>query len=98
MIGKGSMRVMINDRLVKLSGEELVNFLKTLNAEDLKKIEVIPNPPAKYSAEGNSGLINIVTKKPKNNAWNGSLRSIYQQATYAKGKFGGSYNLQKGKI
>lgn len=98
MIGKGSVAVLINDRIVQMSGEDLSTYLKSLNAEDIKSIEVISNPPAKYSAEGNSGLVNIVLKKSKNDAWNASLRSIYQQATYAKGNVGGAFNMQKGKI
>ena len=97
MIGKNGMMVMVNDRLLSLSGEDLANFLKTLNAEDLKRIEVITNPPAKYVAAGNSGIINIVTKVQKE-AWNASLRSTYQQASYATGNIGGSFNLQKNKF
>lgn len=98
MIGKGGMKLMVNDKLVQLSDEDLANYLKTLNAEDLKKIEVITTPPSKYVAEGNSGIINIVTKTSKNQAWNSSIRSAYQQATYSTGSVGGSFNLQKGKL
>ena len=98
MIGKGNVAVLINDRIVQMSNEDLATYLKSLNAEDIKSIEVISNPPAKYSAEGNSGLVNIVLKKYKNDAWNSSLRSIYQQATYAKGNVGGSFNMQKDKF
>ncbi|OMQ08709.1 outer membrane beta-barrel family protein [[Flexibacter] sp. ATCC 35103] len=98
MIGKGSMLIMINDKLVQFSGEELATYLKTLNASDLKKIEVLSNPPSKYSAEGNSGIINIVTKKTKKDAWDASLRTIYQQSTYAKTNNGGSFNIQKGRV
>src|SRR5699024_7367990 len=70
MIGKGSLMVMINDRLVKLSGKALASYLKSLNVENIERIEVINNPPAKYSAEGNSGILNIVTKKSVADAWN----------------------------
>lgn len=98
MIGKGSIAVLINDRIIQMSGEDLAAYLKSINAEDIKSVEVISNPPAKYSAEGNSGLVNIVLKKSKNDAWNASLRSIYQQATYATGNVGGSFNMQKGKF
>jgi hypothetical protein len=98
MIGKGGMMFMVNDRPLQLSGDDLSNFLKTLNAEDIKKIEVITNPPAKFSAEGNSGIINIVTKSAKNESWNVSYRNTYQQATFATGNTGGSFNLQKGNI
>lgn len=61
MIGKGNVRVMIDGRL--LNDEEVKSRLKSLRAEDIAQIEVIPIPPAKYSAEGNSGMINIVLKK-----------------------------------
>lgn len=98
VIGKNNLAVMINGRIVQMSGEDLANYLKSLNSEDIKSIEVITNPPAKYSAEGNSGLVNIILKKPKNEAWNVSLRTIYQQATYAKGNIGGSFNMQKEKF
>lgn len=98
MIGKSNISVLINDRIIQMSEEDLTTYLKSLNAEDIKSIEVIANPPAKYSAEGNSGLVNIVLKKVENDAWNASIRGFYQQASYAKGSTGGSFNIQKGKF
>lgn len=98
MIGKSGMSVMIDDRIVQLSGEELVNYLKNIPSDNISSIEVITNPPAKYSAEGNSGLINIKLKKPINNSWSADLRSSYQQATYARGSVGGNFNYRKDKL
>ena len=98
MIGKGGLLVMIDDRFVKFSGDDLANYLKSLSSDDLKSIEVIANPPAKYSAEGNSGLINIVTKKGRKDAWNGSVRTTYKQSSYDTESIGGSFNHQKGKL
>ena len=54
---------MINDRIVQMSGSELLNYLKSVRSENIAKIEVITTPPAKYDAQGNSGIINIVLKK-----------------------------------
>src|SRR5690625_1496492 len=79
MIGKNSMAVMIDERLVQLSASDLANLLKTIRWDEIKSIEVITNPPARYSAEGNSGIINIVTKKQRQDAWNATIRSVYQQ-------------------
>ena len=93
--GKNSINVMINDRPVKLSGDELVTFLKSLRANDIQSIEIITNPPAKYEAEGNSGLINIVMKKNVSDTWNGSVFGNYTQTKYARGLLGGSFNYQK---
>lgn len=98
MIGKNSAAVMIDDRIIELSGDDLVNYLKTIKSQDIKNIEVITNPPAKYSAEGNSGLINIRLKKAAPDSWNASLNSNYKQATYATGTYGGSFNYQKKKV
>ena len=97
MIGKSGMLIMIDDRIIQLSGDDLINYLKTLKSDDIKSIEVITNPPAKYNAEGNSGILNIKLKKAKNDAWSASVRTLYQQASYPTGAFGTGYNLQKNK-
>ena len=98
MIGKSGMSVMVDDRLIQLSGDDLINFLKTIKSDNIKSIEVITTPPAKYDAEGNSGIVNIKLKKAKLNQWNTSLRSSYIQSTYPKGSFGGSFDYQKNKF
>ena len=63
IVGKSGVAVMINDRILNLSDAELVTYLKSLRSENIEKIEVITAPPAKYEAQGNSGLINIVLKE-----------------------------------
>lgn len=63
VIGKSSVKVLINDRIVPFSNQELQAYLASLSSTEVKSIEVITTPPAKYDAEGNSGLINIVLKK-----------------------------------
>ena len=98
MIGKNNMSVMVDDKLILLTGDELINFLKSIPSDNIKSIEVITTPPAKYDAEGNSGLINIKLKKSKLNQWNASLRSSYVQSTYPKGSFGGNFDYQKNKL
>jgi hypothetical protein len=80
LIGRSAMRVMIEGRIVQLSGEELVGFLNSISASDIKKIEIITNPPAKYEAAGNSGLINIIYKKGARNSWSNTTTLTYQQA------------------
>lgn len=83
MVGKGGMGVMVNEKIIYLSGTDLVNYLKTLRSESVEKIEIITNPPAKYEAQGNAGLINIVLKKNESLGWSGSLSSTYRKAVYA---------------
>jgi len=74
IIGKGAVVIMINDKILHLSSpDELAAYLKSIPAKSIDRIEVITNPPAMYSAEGSSGLINIVLKKSKELGYNGSV-------------------------
>lgn len=98
MIGKSAMAVMIDDRLIHLSGDDLINFLKSIPSDNIKSIEVISTPPAKYDAQGNSGILNIKLKKVVNDSWNTALRSTFLQQTYATGSFGGNFSYKKNKL
>lgn len=98
IVGKNSVSVMINDKLVQLSGEDLNNYLKTLSASDIQKIEVITTPPAKYEAQGNGGIINIVLKPKSENAWNNNSRFNYYQASYSNFRIGNTFTYSKDKF
>lgn len=98
IVGKGAVLIMVNEQLIKLSGEDLLNFLRSIPSSDIQNIEVISNPPAKYDAEGNNGLININLKKNKRIGWNGNIRLGYGQATYASESFGGNLNYYRNKF
>jgi len=95
--GKKGIRLMLNDRLLPLSGDDIYEYLKNLSSDDVKSIEVIANPPAKYSAEGINGLINIVTKQQLKDSWNARLFGGYEQHTYSQGNIGTSTNFKHGK-
>src|SRR5690606_499162 len=82
IVGKGGIAIMVDDRLLRITGDELTAFLKSIKADDIKSIEVVTNPPARYSAEGNSGLINIKLKKTRPDTWNASIQGSYRQNTY----------------
>lgn len=79
ILGKGTSRVMIDGRMIELAGEELNNFLKSISASDIKNIEIISNPPAKYDAEGTGGLINIIMKKGVRDSWKNTTTVSYDQ-------------------
>ncbi|PQA95778.1 TonB-dependent receptor [Chryseobacterium shigense] len=99
--GKSNVAVMINDRLLNLNGQELINYLKTIRSDDILKIEVITTPPAKYEAEGKSGLINIILKKNANLGWNGSIQtsgSYYGGRPTTSTRSGTTFNYQGDKL
>lgn len=95
--GKQGVTVMINDRPTQLSGTDLANYLKGVQGSEIEKVEIINNPPARYDAAGNTGIINIRTKRNFKPGLNGSVNG---GITY-NGKVGGSgginLNLRNGK-
>ena len=98
IIGKSSVNVMINGRMLNLSGTALLNYLKSIRSENISKIEVITTPPAKYEAQGNSGLINIILKKNPNLGFSGNINSGLTQRTYSNGSTNGTLNYQTEKL
>ena len=98
MVGRSNLAVMINDKLTPLAGDDLINYLKSLSADDIEKIEVITNPPAIYSAEGNSGLLNIVLKRNARLGYNGTARFGSQWNTYNTLSSGLNFNYNTKKI
>lgn len=70
--GRQGVMVMIDGKLQQISMQDLMNMLQSMPSDNVEKIELITNPPAKYDAAGNSGLINIVLKKNKNFGTNGN--------------------------
>lgn len=95
--GSQSILVTINDKKVMLTGDELKNLLEGTQGDDLKSVEVITNPPAKYEASG-SAVLNIVMKKNKIEGYRGTLSSKYVQTQYAKGLAGISQYYKKDKL
>lgn len=73
MISKGKIIFLLNGRELKMDMKGLVAFLSSQPSGNLQQIEVMTTPPAKYSAEGNAGIINFVTKKIQNNYFGGYL-------------------------
>ena len=98
MIGKSNLAVMIDDKLIQLSGDDLINYLRSIPADNIKSIDVISTPPAKYDAAGNSGFVNIHLKKSRRDSWNASLSSTYLQRMYASSSSFGNFNYNKNKF
>jgi len=61
--GNENVAVQINGRPTPMRGPQLASYLKSLPAATIERIEVVPNPSAKYDPEGMAGIINIVLKQ-----------------------------------
>jgi len=90
--GKNGVQVYIDGRPTPLSGNDLAEYLKTIQSSSIESIEIITNPSAKYEAAGNAGIINIKLKKNKAFGTNGSVNAGYNIGTYAKYNAGFSLN------
>jgi hypothetical protein len=96
LVAKSKVKLMVNDRLVYLSGTDLINYLRSIPADNIASIEIITMPPAKYDAGGNAGIINIKTKKEKDDGLNSALTGSFTKATYEKSAAGALLSYKKG--
>lgn len=98
--GKAGVQVFIDDKPTYLSGDNLTSYLKSLPAGSLQRIEIMTNPPARYDAAGNAGIINIVTKKNRQIGFNGNVNLGFTQGqkTRTRNSFGLNYRNNKFNI
>src|SRR5258705_4621957 len=96
--GKQGVVVMIDGRPSYLNGADLANMLRSMSANQLEQIEIMTNQPAKYDAAGNTGVINIKTKKNKQFGYNGSITSGYTQGRYPRFNESFNFNYRKNKV
>lgn len=96
--GKNGVRIYIDGRPSYLSGADLSNLLKNMQASQLDQLEIMTNPSAKYDAAGNAGVINIKLKKSKVMGFNGSLSSSYTQGMVPRFNESANINYRKNKL
>ncbi len=105
--GKAGVIIMIDGKQTFLSPTDLANLLKNMPASALDQIEIMTNPSAKYDAAGNSGVINIKTKKGLAGGFNGSIMAGFTTSFYdinntlylsVKSQNSINFNYRKNKI
>ncbi len=96
--GKSGVKILIDGKLQQLSGQQLINVLKSMNASRIEKIEVLKKPPVKYDAAGTGGMINIKTNKLKLVGISGNIFGSYSQGFYGNPSGGFSLNYKGRKM
>ena len=96
--GKQGVTVMIDGKMMAVSGTDLANMLKGMSSNSIKQVEVIINPGARYDAAGTGGIINIVTKRDQRMGINGSVNASYAQGVYPKYSAGMNLNYRNKKV
>ena len=89
--GKQGVRIMINGKISRLPMDALVEMMESMNSDNIESIELITTPSAKYDAEGDGGMINIVMKKNEDMGKNGNISLISGYGNRAK--YGSSINF-----
>lgn len=96
--GGGTAQVMLNDKLIPLSGSQLVSFIRSIPTEDIQYIEIIPVPPVKYASSQGS-LINIkLVLGAKSKQSKGSISLDAGQHFYSQQGASGNYSYRSGKF
>ena len=73
LAGNASIRFLINGKPSSAFGSNITDVLQSIPASQIKSVEVITNPGAKYDAQGLGGIINIILKKSNVSGINGNL-------------------------
>ncbi len=95
IMGNTNILFLINGRPSSIFGNNLADALQSIPASQIKSIEVITSPGAKYDAEGTGGIINIILKDNRINGINGNL-SLTGGSRLENGSF--NFNVRHGKF
>ena len=79
--GSAGTKIFINNREIKMTGEQLVRYVKSLRAEDIAKIEVVPQTGADHDADSSGGAIHITLRRRLEN---GVMGSVSMQTNHGK--------------
>ncbi len=97
--GSSGSKIYLNDREVKMEDAQLIAYLRSLRAEEIQRIEVVPQSGADYDASSSGGIIKITTKKRIDS---GLMGSASLSANGSKGLYSVapslSLNYNKGKV
>lgn len=98
MQGKQGVLVMLDGKQTYMSNADVANMLRNMPSSQIETIELITNPSAKYDAAGNSGIIDIKTKKSNSVGTNGTLTAGAGMGDNYRGNGGLSLNHRNKNI
>jgi len=95
MRGSSNILVLIDNRPSAIAASSIADALRQIPADEIKAVEVITSPSARFDAEGTSGVINIVTKK---NNLQGMTMNLNSGAGLRGSNLGLQGSARKGKM
>lgn len=94
--GSSNVRILIDGKESAMAGNDITRLLQALPANAIERVEVITNPSARYDAEGQSGIINIVLKKDARYGFNGAVTA--SAGSYGNAGAGFNLNYRQGRL
>lgn len=98
MQGKQGVLILLDGKQTYMSSADVANLLRNMQSAQIETIELITNPSSKYDASGNSGIINIRTKKSKSGGTNGSINATAGYGKHFRGSTGINLNHRNEKL
>lgn len=98
ILGQQGVKILINDREQKMSAKEFLTFLKSYQAEQIDKIEVMTTPSSKFDAEGSAGILNIKLKKAKIDHMCTTLNYAYSYDKYHTNAANANFMYNKDRV
>lgn len=93
--GSENVRVLIDGKPSTITGSSTADVLRQFQGSMIEKVEVITNPSARYDAEGEVGIINIVLKKEKKKGINGGIEVVAGYPDNYRTSFNLNYRTNK---
>ncbi|MCU0430936.1 MAG: TonB-dependent receptor [Cytophagaceae bacterium] len=95
--GKNGVLIMIDDKAMYLGADQLMSLLRSIPAEQIKEIEIITSPSAKYDASGSAGIVNLRLKKIAYEGLTGRLYGSFGYGRFHKATAGVNLTHKKKK-
>jgi len=96
--GKAGAAILIDGKQTFLSGREMAELLKSMSASEIKSIEIITSPSAKYDASGTAGLINVKTIKSNLQGFSAAFTTGLNYGVYLRNNQDLTLNYRKDRL
>ncbi|OLY91261.1 Outer membrane receptor proteins, mostly Fe transport [Cnuella takakiae] len=96
--GRSQVLVLIDGKQTYLAPAALATLLQNMPAAQVSQVELMDQPPARYDAAGNAGIINIRTKKNRQQGFNGTINAAFAQGFYPKTNNSLQLNYRNGRF
>ena len=98
VLGRSGVLLYVDGKRLPLTGQDLVNYLQSIPAEQIDRIEIITNPGARYEAEGNAGIIDIRLKRDKSLGANGAVNANFSQGERHRANISANGNYRNKRL